>query len=162
MNKLTSFFNNNNILFLSWLCALFYFVVAWTFSEIDLVLSSYLIYIMICCYYLLIAILVFSIFYSFYQSIKNININKKYAFVLLIFYLVVWLFCIYSFFHSIDNNSAVITVLFVFMLINICIFVCLYHKFKKQSIAIINYLLFYGINFFLVLFFLLMGTVHDL
>ena len=33
MNKITSFLNNNSILFFSWACALFYFMIEYNFLE---------------------------------------------------------------------------------------------------------------------------------
>ncbi len=156
-NILISFFKSNFILLFSWFCALIIcpIIEAILFKNIP---RSYLIY----WYYLFIAFIIFSIFYSFYQIIKNININKILASVLLIFYLLFWLFFPYVLIDDgidgMDKNN--IIKLFIFILINICIYLC--HKFNRQSRTIIPYLLFYGINSLVILIFLLaVGYAHD-
>ena len=160
MNKLAFFFNNNKILFLSWL---FLFLGGGSigYETFKAFLPSYLMYI-IYWYYLLEIVVIFAIFYSFYQSIKSININKKYAFVLLILYLVFWIFFPYNLIehcsrYGIDRKD--IGKLFIFILINICIYLC--HKFNRQSRTMIPCLLFYSINFFLILFCLLWTGSSD-
>ena len=156
--KKKTFLNNNSILFFSWYCALFCIITERIiFKEVQ----PYLTY-MTCCCSLLLPFIIFSIFYSFYQIIKNININKILASVLLIFYLLFWLFFPYVLIDDgidgMDKNN--IIKLFVFILINICIYLC--HKFNRQSRTIIPYLLFYGINSLVILIFLLaVGYAHD-
>ena len=159
MNKITSFLNNNSILFFSWFC-----VVCFIFGCGFFDLKYDLIYIV----YGLIIFILFSIFYSFYQSIRNISINKTDAFALLILYLVFWIFLPYGLIddsmdgiNDIDNiDKGDIIRLSIFIFINICIL--LFHKFKNESRIMIPYLLFYSFNFLLILIFLLMVTVHDL
>ena len=112
----------------------------------------------ICCYYLLIHFIIFSIFYSFYQSIKNININKILAFVLLIFYLII----ILIFFGNDMVDISSFFALYLFICINICFLIFLYFILKKQSITIFSYLLFYSINSILILGHFLNIVVHDL
>ena len=146
--KIKTFLNNNSTLFFSWYCVIFCVSIENVIFKKNL--SSYLWYILGCCLFLLLAFVILSIFYSFYQSIRNIKINKKYAFVLLILYLAMaWMFLIIDLFENI----------LVFILISICIY--LYHKFNKQNVSIIAYLLFYGINSFFILIFLFSGMVHD-
>ena len=144
MNKLISFFYNNRILFFSLYCVLIYDTIARIFFH----QFSYLIY-EVYCYYFVIAFIVFAIFYSFYQSIKNRNSNKVYAFVLLIFYLVAWGFFTYDFFDY-GVNEISVTKFSVFILINSCFF--LYSLFKKKDIYLIIYLMFYGSNSVLIYF----------
>ena len=107
---------------------------------------------------MLTAFVVISVFYSFYQSIKNININKVLAFILLIFYFVAWIFFAYDIIDDVNKSS--IIKFSIFILINVCFY--LYRLCKKQKTAITSYLLFYGSNSILLLFFLLMiGYAHD-
>ena len=152
MNKLAFFLNNNKILFLSWFCAFFCIIIEIMFLE-GIPFYKYLIYFD----YLLIAFIAFSIFYSFYQSIKNININKMYAFVILILHLVAWIIFPYVLIDDgidgIDKNN--ITKLFVSIFMNICVFVYLYHNFKKKSIAIFFCLFFCSVISVLLSIFLL-------
>ena len=145
MNKLTYFFDNNSILFFSWYFV-FYFIFGFGLS--GLMYDDDLIYIVYCCW-LLVAFVIFSIFYSFYQSIKSMYINKVYAFVLLIFYLVAWGFFTYDFFDYGINEISIIK-FSIFILINVCF--CLYNLFKKKDITLIIYLMFYGSNSFLLYF----------
>ena len=171
MNKITSFLNNNSMLLFSWLCTLFYYIVSFIgegiFFKTSRAPHSYSICVTVFCY-VLVVFLLFSIFYSFYQSIRNININKTYAFALLILYLVFWIFLPYGLIddsmdgiNNIDNiDKGDIIRLFIFIFTNICIL--LFHKFKKESRIMIPCLLFYSFNFLLILIFLLMCTVHDL
>ena len=143
--KIKTFLNNNSILFFSWYCALFCIITERIiFKEVQ----PYLTY-MTCCCSLLLPFIIFSIFYSFHQSIKNSNINKILASVLLIFYFVFW---ILFFMFILGDRDNIITKLFVFIFINICI--CLYHKINKEKINIIPYLLFYGYNSIFLLSFL--------
>ena len=141
--KIKSFFDNNSILFFSWYCV-FYFIFGCGFFD----LKYDLIYIVYGCR-LLIIFIIFSIFYSFYQSIKNRNINKVYAFALLIFYLVAWGFFTYDFFDY-GINEISITKFSIFILINVCFY--LYSLFKKKDIDLIIDLMFYGSNSFLLYF----------
>ena len=152
MNSLMFFLNNNKILFLSWFCAFFcVFFEIMCFKEIPF--YKYLIYFD----YLLIAFIVFSIFYSFYKSIKNSNINKILAFVLLIFYLMTWIIFPYvlidDVIDGIDKNNSIR--LFISIFINIFFFVYLYHNFKKKSIAIFFCLFFCSVISVLLSIFLL-------
>ena len=154
MNIFISFFNNNSILFFSWFCIFFYFF-------IESILPSYLgsnflqqSYFIMGFHYLLATFVIFSILYSFYQSIKNININRIYAFLLLVFYFVVWIFILYNFWNGISS----ITKFFLFTFINVCI--CLYNLFKNKNIIIIIYLMFYGSNFILPYFLITNSGIH--
>ena len=157
--KIMSFLNNNSTLFFSWYCVLL--CCAINYINFKGVRYTYLMYVMLCLFLLLIVFIAFSIILSFYQSIKNININKVYAFVLLIFYLVFsWMFVSDILFFGISSETR-LSKLYIFICINICILFCLYHKFKKQSIFIISYLFFYGVNFSLIFDFLLNSMIHD-
>ena len=144
MNKITSFFNNNSILFFSWYCTLlgFIFVLFDSILTYDLNLTIVLYY-----FRLLVTFIMISIFYSFYQSIRNIKINKKYAFALLIFYLVAWMFFSYDLIND-GVNEISVTKFSIFILIHVCF--CLYNLFKKKDITLIIYLMFYGSNSFLL------------
>ena len=146
MNKITSFFNNNSILFFSWYCTLlgFIFVLFDSILTYDLNLTIVLYY-----FRLLVTFIMISIFYSFYQSIRNIKINKKYAFALLIFYLVAWMFFSYDLIND-GVNEISVTKFSIFILIHVCF--CLYNLFKKKDITLIIYLMFYGSNSFLLYF----------
>ena len=146
MNRITSFFDNNSVLFFSWFCTFFCFFIEYTIFKT--LLNPYLIYVE-CCYYFLVAILIFSIFYSFYQSIRNIKINKKYAFALLIFYLVAWMFFSYDLIND-GVNEISVTKFSIFILIHVCF--CLYNLFKKKDITLIICLMFYGSNAILFYF----------
>ena len=146
MNRFIHFFNNNSILFFSWFCVPICFIIGEEILKTFLPLYlKHIIY----CYYLLIPFIIFSIFYSFYQSIKSMYINKVYAFVLLIFYLVAWGFFTYDFFDYGINEISIIK-FSIFILINVCF--CLYNLFKKKDITLIIYLMFYGSNSFLLYF----------
>ena len=150
--KIMSFLNNNSTLFFSWYCVLL--CCAINYINFKGVRYTYLMYVMLCLFLLLIVFIIFSIFYSFYQSIKNIDINKILAFMLLIFYFVfIWMSVLYIFYGDMS--------IYFFIYINTCIFGCLYLKFRKQSINIITYLLFYGINFVSILIFLFGSMIHN-
>lgn len=161
--KIMSFLNNNSTLFFSWYCVLLCGAINYiNFKGVCHIYSIYILIPIILFLILLFVIFIaFSIFYSFYQSIKNININKMYAFVLLISYLVFsWIFVPDILFFGISSETRLFK-LYIFICINLCILFCLYHKFKKQSIFIIYYLFFYGVNFYLIFDSLLNSMIHD-
>ena len=150
--KIKSFLDNNSTLFFSWSCALFYFVVEYVI--LGGVPISYLKHIEFC-YYLLIVFVLVSIFYSFYQSIKNINISKIWAFILLILYFIVWIFLVIDCFD--DKYKDIVTKFIIFIFINICIYLTMV---AKKNRVVISYLMFYGINSVFILIFLFV-TFYD-
>ena len=146
--KKKTFLNNNSILFFSWYCALFCIILEKMIFRVE----PYVTFV-IWCYLLLVPFIIFSVFYSFYQSIKNININKIYAFLLLIIYLLItwWLYVPYV----LLGDMSIADKIFISIYINICFLGCLYLMFKKQSILIVIYLIFYSINSMMLLLFFL-------